>query len=63
MLCKLGGKRSEVNYGSVILYTFNGEAILFQDHPYVWSTTLLHDISDVTSSYLTIVTHMCSSTY
>ena len=30
----------------VILYTFNGEAIFFKAHPYIWSTTVLHDTED-----------------
>ena len=27
----------------VILYTLNGDAIFFRVHPYIWSTTVLHD--------------------
>ena len=27
----------------VTLYTYNGAAIFFRNHPYIWSTTVLHD--------------------
>ena len=35
----------------VILYALNGEAIFFQCHPYIWSTTVLHDTSYMYSPF------------
>ena len=37
------------SYEHAILYTFNGDAIFFQGHPYIWSTgyTALHDTKGI----------------
>ena len=36
--------RLHQSYEHVILYTFDGEAIFFRGHPYIWSTTVLNDM-------------------
>ena len=32
------------SFHDVVLYTLNAAAIFFQCHPYIWSTTVLHNM-------------------
>ena len=31
------------SFEHITLYTYNGAAIFFRSHPYIWSTTVLHN--------------------